>query len=548
MTAIIALAVLVGCGKKVDVAFTESSVSFGSEEATVETALNSNGEWSVDTYPEWLTVSPTSGKGNATLILTAATNESESERSGEVRVTTKDNSATLTVTQEPRTVSFITVTPTDLETGEDGGTYELTVTANCEWTANTTAPWIHCEPASGTGNGTVALSIDPISDDVSNREADIVFSGADSTLVPVHVMQHAPIAVYINVSPDNIAFEYTGGVENAMVYSNANWEAIFDADWFTLSETSGSGETAVAITVTENPIPFEARLAEVQFHTETGEMALLVVKQEGAPDPHFLEVNPTEFFFGKEGGSAEIAVGCDTEWEAQLQSDWVSLSAQGGTGNGTITLTAMANTLSSSRTVDFRINSGYLSSVLRVTQEAGDAPMVVYFESDTVYPSYNGGFQHVDLIANISWQLETNVDWITLLTTSGEGDASFDIIVDLNSGPEPRIGYLNLKHDGQLVCRLVVVQEGKPNIFETDLTEIDARLEGGDYTLQLTANQSWTLNSDSDWIRCTPDSGTGNCAIVVTVSPLDNPRPRTGHIKLVGSTGAMIIVTVNQHE
>lgn len=548
LNAIIVLFVMVGCGKKVDVAFTESNVSFGSEGGSVETALTSNGEWSVDAYPEWLSVNPTSGKGNATLTLTAVANESESERSGEVRVTTKDNAATLAVTQEPRTVSFITVSPTDIESDENGGTYELEVTANCEWALSTTAEWIHCEPASGEGNGTVLVSIAPISGDVSNRETDIVFSGVDNTLIPVHVLQHAPISVYINVAPNIIAFEYNGGTQTANVYSNGDWTVTFDADWITLSEISGSGDASILVTAMENPSAFEARIAEIQFLTETGEMALLEVKQEGAPDPHFLEVSPTEFFFSKEGGSAEIAISCDTEWETQLQSDWASLSVQGGTGNGTIILTVSANTLSSTRTIDFRINSGYLSRVLSVSQEAGDDPVVAYFEVDTVYPSYNGGFQHVDLIANISWQLESTVDWISLLNTSGEGNASLDIIIDLNSSPDPRIGYLNVKHDEQLMCRLVVVQEGKPNIFETDLTELEVSSDGGDYTIHLSANQSWTLNSDVDWIRCTPENGLSDCAIVVTVSSLPSPRPRTGHIKIVGSTGAMIVVTVSQHD
>jgi len=550
LTVIIMLAVLVGCGKKVDVALSESSVSFAPEGATVEVALTSNGDWSVDAYPEWLTVNPVSGKGDATLTLTAPVNEGEEMRSGEVRVTTKDNAASLAVTQEPRPIIsyFITVNPTAIEVDENGGVYEVTVTANCEWTVNGNVSWIHCEPASGNENGTVIVSIDPIEGDVSNRETDIIFSGAENTLVPVHVTQSSPESVFISVAPDIIAFEYVGGTDYANVFSNSEWTVACDAEWITLSEISGSGDANISVTAMENPLAFEARTAEIQFLTETGEMALLMVKQEGAPDPHFLEVSPTEFFFSKEGGSAEIAISCDTEWETQLQSDWASLSAQGGTGNGTIILTVSANTLSSTRTLDFRINSGYLSRVLSVSQEAGDDPVVAYFEVDTVYPSYNGGFQHVDLIANISWQLESTVDWITLLNTSGEGNASFDIIVDLNSSPDPRIGYLNVMHDGQLVCRLVVVQEGKPNIFETNLTELEVSSEGGDYTIQLLANQSWTLNSDVDWIRCTPEGGLSDCAIVVSVDPLPSPRPRTGHIKIVGSTEAMIVVTVNQHD
>lgn len=546
LAAVVALVVMAGCGKKVDVTLGASTLNFAAEGESVTVALTSNGDWTVDSYPEWLTVNPTSGKGDATLTLTASVNESEESRSGEMQVTTKDHSASLTVTQEPREASFFHLSPTEIEADATGGSYEVMVTANCDWTINNTADWIHCEPTSGHGNGIVTINIDPIETDVDDREANIVFVDTENNSMSVHVMQHSPLNVFINLTPSILVFEYTGGVGEVTVYSNSNWTVSCDASWVTLSATSGSGNGNLEVTVTENPTMLETRMTNIRFVIETGEAATLFIKQEGAPDPHFLEVTPTEFNFGKEGGTAEITVSCDTDWEAQLQSDWASLSQLTGNGNGTITLTVAPNTLAAIRSVDFKIVSGALSTDLFVHQEAGDELMTAFFEPDTLYPAYTGGIKHVDLYSNCTWQLDAS-SWITLFTTSGNGDASFDIVVDLNMNPEGRIGYVNARHDGEWIGSLVIVQEGKPNIFETDVTEIEARPEGGEYTIQLTANQSWTLDCDSEWMTCTPGSGPGNCAITVNVEALANPRPRTGHIKLVGSTGAQIIVTVNQN-
>lgn len=546
LAAIVALVVMVGCGKKVDVTLGTETLNFAAEGESVTVTLTSNGDWTVDTYPEWLIVNPTSGKGDATLTLTASVNDSDETRSGEVNVTTKDHSASLTVTQEPREKGFITLSLTEIEVDAEGGSYEVSVTSNCDWTISNVVDWLHCEPSSGHGNGIVTVNIDPIDSDDNNREANIVFAGTDNALVSVHVMQHLPLNVFVNVSPNTLAFDYTGGVEHVMVYSNSSWTTSCDADWITLSAASGSGDTDLEVTVAENPMVLETRVANISFIVETGEVASLVIKQECAPDPHFLEVTPRDFIFGKEGGTAEITVSCDTDWEAQLQSDWASLSQQTGNGNGTMTLTVAPNTLAAIRSVDFRIVSGTLSVNLYVRQEAGDELLTAMFEPDTLFPAYTGGIKHVELSSNCSWELDAS-SWITLLTTSGNGDASFDIIVDLNLNPEGRTGYVSAKHNGEWMGSLIVVQEGKPNIFETDVTEIEAHPEGGEYTIQLTANQSWTLNWDVPWMDCFPQSGSGNSAIVVNISAMESTRPRTGHIKIVGSTEAQIIITVNQH-
>lgn len=549
LTAIVILAVLVGCVKKVDVAFTASSVSIAPEGATVEATLTSNGQWSVEAYPEWLSVSPTSGKGDATLTLTALANNSGESRSGEVRVTTKDNSASLTVTQEQSQAesNFITVSPTTIDADVNGGTFEVTVTANCQWTANTTAEWVVCEPASGDGNGTVTVSVSPNTGDVSERETDLVFAGADNILVPVRVTQHSPQLYYLSATPGIVTFEYTGGTEQVNVHSNDNWTASCDADWITLSATSGDGDAVLSVVATENPMMLEARIAEILFHSNTGASASVQVKQEGAPDPHFLEVNPMELIFSKEGGTAEVSISCDTDWQTEIDCEWATLSEQTGTGNGTLTLTVAPNPVAAPRSVSLRVVSGTLVQTAIINQRAGEEPLVGYFSPSTITPSYMGGFQHVNLFSNTSWQLETSSDWISLLTTSGTGDASLDIVIDGNNSPDERSGYINIKNNGQVLGALIVIQEGKPNLFETNITELEARPEGGEYTIQLTANQSWTLNYDVDWLTCSPESGLGSSAIVVTVEALSNLRPRTGHIKIVGSTGVMIMVTVEQH-
>ena len=121
LAAIVALVVMAGCGKKVDVAWGISSLNIAPEGESVEVALTSNGDWTIDAYPDWLTVSPTSGNGDATITLVAPLNDSDATRSDEVRVTTKDNTATLKVAQEAMEQDYISVSPDAIECEAEGG-------------------------------------------------------------------------------------------------------------------------------------------------------------------------------------------------------------------------------------------------------------------------------------------------------------------------------------------------------------------------------------------------------------------------------------------
>lgn len=83
------------------------NIPVGSTTAT--TAVTSTASWSVTSAPEWLTVSPTSGNGDATVTFTAT--EAESSREGEVVFAIGSEEAIVTVYQTAATteVSYMSV-------------------------------------------------------------------------------------------------------------------------------------------------------------------------------------------------------------------------------------------------------------------------------------------------------------------------------------------------------------------------------------------------------------------------------------------------------
>lgn len=546
---VVALAMsFVGCRKPVEVSFDTTTQAIDAQGGSVEIVLKSNGDWTINPTAEWIAVSPMSGKGDATLTLTVEANTTGEDRSTQIKATTKDNTATLNLTQgaqSPQPQYYLNVSPKNYRCGGAGGEFTVEVSSNLDWTV--TAPqWITCSVMEGFDDATVTLTISPIEDEkIEMREADVLF---ESSLASdkVHVVQTVDPIMGIEIMPKNLEFVCTGETKIIAVFTEDAWTASMDVDWVTLSQTEGQGDAEIRVTLGENP-GYEQRQTTVLFTTAGGAQAMLGIRQEASPNPHFLEVSPLEFQFEKEGGEREISVNCDTGWEFDMACDWLSLSQQSGIGNATVVLTAQPNLLTEPRTNAFFIKSGNLYYEFSVTQAPGDTPLMVEFDADTVFVVYTGGLQSLSLASNTTWQLQAS-SWITLITSSGEGDAEFDIAVDSNTDPNNRIGFVSAVHNGQEMANIIVVQEGKPNILETDITELDVRPEGGSYEIQVTSNQSWAVNADVNWIHYEPQSGFGNRILTVTVDPMMGARPRTGHIKLSGETGSLVIITVNQHQ
>lgn len=549
LVAAVALSIA-GCQKTVDVSFEKSTQEVDVQGGSVEIALKSNGEWTINPTEDWITVSPMSGNGDATLTLTAAANTTQESRSTEITATTKDNTSTLTVFQEAPEF-YLTVTPKEIRCGSDGGEFTITVSSNVDWLV-TLPQWITSSVTEGSNDATVTLTVSPLTDDVDLRTDDVVFGnplGSVGTITiadQVHVIQQADPVLGIEITPGSLRYVCTGETKTVGVITEDAWTASVEEGWVTLSQTEGQGDAELSVTVGENPI-YVDRQTTVYFTTAGGVQAILIVHQEASPDPHFLEASPLEFVFGKEGGERTITIGCDTDWQFDLDFDWLSLSQMSGTGNAEVVLTAEPNTVTEPRNVEFHIKSGQLSCSFTVSQEAGDSPLMASIEPDSVFVTYAGGLQHVELTSNTTWQLQAS-SWIGFTTvTSGNGDASFDIIIDSQADPEERIGFLNVVHNGQVLCSMVVVQEGKPNLLETDITQLDVRPEGGDYIIQVTSNQEWTVMTGETWLHCNPTSGFANGSFTITVDEMPSPRPRTGIVKVSGSQGASVIITVDQH-
>jgi hypothetical protein len=153
--------------------------------------------WSVSSSASWLTVSPSSGSGDATVTLTAPVNSGASSRTATVTVSGSGvGSRTVSVTQDAIAIvpPTLSVSASSLHFVTGGGTQTATVTSNTSWTESTYASWI---TVSHSGNVlTVAAE-----HNTGYARADSVMITAGSLRRTIYVSQDAAQQIIVEPTP-----------------------------------------------------------------------------------------------------------------------------------------------------------------------------------------------------------------------------------------------------------------------------------------------------------------------------------------------------------
>lgn len=213
-----------------------------------------------------------------------------------------------------------------------GAVFNVTAPAGCGWNATTSDSWISITSASGTGNGTVAFTVQ--ANNGPARTGTITVAGQTFT-----VNQASGCAYTLN--PTSLNVTSAGDSFSVTVTSSAagcTWTATSNVSWITVNGSgSGTGNGAVNFTVAANPGPARSGTITIAGQTFT-------VNQAGGCA---YTVTPTNLNVNSAGGAGSVTVetspGC--VWNAASNSTWITItSGASGTGNGTVNFNAAANT------------------------------------------------------------------------------------------------------------------------------------------------------------------------------------------------------------
>lgn len=212
----------------------------GSQPFTVQT----DGAWTVASSESWLTLSQTSGKGNASIDAVVKENTTESERTARITVQVGKTTQTILVSQD---AYYLTISPTSFAEmlPSTGGKYKVSIATNATWQASKKAAWLSLSATQGTGDIDVTMTAADNAS-INDRRDTVWFRPAYAQDVRVIVQQAAR---YLRVQSREIDFFYMGG-ESAPVQieTDGTYRITKEGDWFTIMETDG----AFTVIATEN--------------------------------------------------------------------------------------------------------------------------------------------------------------------------------------------------------------------------------------------------------------------------------------------------------
>lgn len=484
--------------------------SFENIGGTSNVSFNSETQWTASCSESWIQLSQTSGNaGDATLSITAESNFTPSQREACVFVITGTNTGlTITVTQGG---NFITPESESINVSAPASQQKMNVDANVKWTASSNASWLSIEPS--TDGKSVVLNVDENTTGAI-RTATVSFWGTEATDVKnsLRVTQSAANAP---VSEQNtLEFNNQGGSYTINVSSEVAWKAASPQSWIDITPSDGkAGTTAITISVTPNPTE-QDRKGNVDISIGGNVVSTISVNQKG----NFIELSATSITIAAPASSsAQFEVSSNTDWSVISKPSWITVTPENGTGSKTVTITALENESTSSRTDYIVIGKAgtSLQKSINVTQNGHTFENLIAslsFESKADSKS-------VEIKTDGTWSAKSNDDWIHVSPLSGSGNSTLIVSVDENTADYSRTGSVDVSV-GDITQTIAVTQTGK-YITITPTSQDAIPSNGGTHQIHISSNESWTATCDVDWLTLSTDKGEGE--IDITLTAQDNP-------------------------
>lgn len=281
--------------------------------------ITTDDTWSIVGKPSWITTSVSSGTGNATISVTADTNENFESRVGTIVFydSTRNKTYLVHTCQADNTGELFSITRQNGSGNvlASGGDVYLYVASNKNpWTvtSNTTA----CTLSISSASTSAAVTATFAANDGEPRQAILTFTNANGTVKTYTITQEGSNVGSGWVVPGYISFTATGGTADTQtitVNNNNAWQIVAYPNWVTFNPSSGTGSTTVDVVA----IPYSGNVDRtgtmVFYDTVTRGTAIVAVSQ-AAGQGEILAVSPSELRYTHTGGTATLTIIANTDW------------------------------------------------------------------------------------------------------------------------------------------------------------------------------------------------------------------------------------------
>ncbi|MGE0079122.1 MAG: PKD domain-containing protein [Bacteroidales bacterium] len=218
-----------------------------------------------------------------------------------------------------------------------GSTAKFVITSNTDWSIYSPNTWYNLDKETGIGNDTITITTTETNTLDTTRSIELIISGTSTENDTVTVTQ---LRGNIAVSSNTVTLGAATGCSNSFIItSNIDWSINESTDWFSLSQTSGTGNVTITITADQTNTLNESRSAILVISGTNAENDTVTVTQNMAT----IKLSRTAININSKAGSkGNFSVITDVDWKATCSASWLSVSSLSGTGRDTLTITAQA--------------------------------------------------------------------------------------------------------------------------------------------------------------------------------------------------------------
>ena len=268
----------------------EKNVSMPASETSWQVKINADCHWDVSFVDNsgWgeLTVSPRSGDGNGTLVLTSEENHSSLDRTATIIISTKGGLEQHITLRQLRSDDALSINQEVFDFTDEGGTQSLVIASNSDWTitGHEGISWLELGQSSGnTGTTEVPIRVKGAYDEIERTVELTAISGSNK--INFTVSQSGKLSIILEVSTDELPmFASEGDSQSLSVTCNAAWYAYVPSSvsWIHLEPAFGFGDGEIRVICDRNPSEEER---QTTFIVTAGTKIVLqsdiLVKQEG---------------------------------------------------------------------------------------------------------------------------------------------------------------------------------------------------------------------------------------------------------------------------
>ena len=411
------------------------------------------------------------------------------------------------ITPEIKFTEDIVTSGISVESAEQSIT--LSFSTNVAWSATVSADWLTISPSSGeAGKNSVKVEVEE-NRTGQPRSATITISDKESMQkVSVTVRQEA-LKASLTVSPESLEFSANKGEEMLNVTSNTDWVITKDAEWITLDSDKGKGLATIAAGVTENT-SLTSRTGSITVSTSDGSVKKTVSVRQSGADVIFT-IDKNEFNVAAVGESFSVKVTHNIGYKINSQPEWVKQPDKANSGNvDTYTFTAEANTSTEAREGVIVFCNDNNECVPVTVKQAGANATLSVSPAELTFTA-NTESKSLDVTSNTAWTAASGASWAKLNKTNGSGNAQIAVTAEENTAITQRSATITIKTaDGKASATVKVTQSAANVIFSVDKNEHSVATAGGDFTVKVTHNIGYKINSQPEWVKQADKTTSGN--------------------------------------